>query len=40
MPEADVETSSMGRGVDKDTAMAHYINLSPRIEDWLTVKTS
>ena len=47
MPEADVETNSLGRDVDKNNAMAHHINLSPstheqnapRVEDWLTVKT-
>jgi len=44
-PEADVETNSLGKGVDKNNAMAHHINLSsstheqnaPRVEDWLTV---
>jgi hypothetical protein len=48
LPEADVETNSLGRDVDKNTDMAHHINLSPstneqnapRVEDWLTVKAS
>ncbi len=45
MPEADVETNSLGRDVDKNNDMAQHINLSPstneqnapRVEDWLTV---